>query len=230
MMFSGKFVFSSLFVGLLMSNGGVAIASQTPANGNQSNTSAKPEAAKTGSTASQSQDKDDDMDAGDIDDRFATEGYVGAYVAGLQGTIPSLGVTASVFLDDDFRAGIDIWKGQSKAFFSSFKSQGAGLWSAWELNGQFWLKGGLSYLSLERPTGQDPLPALTKANDTTEKSSTRIDSISLDASIGQLWTFSKFSIGADYVGFSLPFMTLVGEKKSLFNVHALRFEFLYDID
>ncbi|MEN9827326.1 MAG: hypothetical protein RI953_3071 [Pseudomonadota bacterium] len=229
-MFSEKSVFSGLFAGLLMFQGGVALASQTPSAAGPNSGSATQPAPGASTSPANADGKDDDLEAADIDDRFTTEGYVGAYVAGLQSTLPSLGITASIFLDDDFRAGIDLWKGQSKVLFSSFKSQGAGLWSAWELDGRFWLKGGLSYLSLERPTGQDPFPALTKAKDTSDQRPVRTDSIALDASFGQLWTFTKFSIGADYFGFSLPFMTLTGPKQSLFNIHALRVEFLYDID
>lgn len=225
-MFSMKLTFSHLFIGLLLFKGGVALASETPTAGTPNNGSSTQSAAN----AATSDAKDDEVDAADIDDRFTTEGYVGAYVAALQGTVPSLGITGSIFLDDDFRAGIDLWKGGSKPLFSSFTSQGAGLWSAWEIDGRFWLKGGLSYLSLERPTGQDPFPAMTHAKDTSDPRPVRTDSIAFDASFGQLWTFTRFSIGAEYFGFSLPFMTLTGPKQSMFNIHALRVEVLYDID
>lgn len=171
-----------------------------------------------------------DEDELDVDDRFSTEGFAGVYAAALQNSVPSLGITASIFLDDDFRTGIDLWTGRSKGFFSSFSTQGAGLWAAWELKDRLWMKGGLSYSRLDRPTGQEPLAALFRAKDTSDQRSLRSDFLQADLSVGQLWSFQKFSLAVDYLGFSFPFMVLTGVRQSAFNLHAMRADFLYDID
>jgi hypothetical protein len=165
-----------------------------------------------------------------IDDRFSTEGYAGLYAAALQSSVPALGLTGSIYLAEDLRAGMDLWRGQSKGLFSSFRTQGGGLWTAWELDGSVWLKGGLSYFRLDRPTAQEPMSALLNSKDTTAPQAVRSDSIQIDLSVGQLWSLENFSLSADYVGFSVPFVTLTGPKQSMFNVHALRIEVLYDID
>ncbi|MEY3902197.1 MAG: hypothetical protein RL189_1503 [Pseudomonadota bacterium] len=193
----------------------------------------KKEAPAAGSA--QIQDKKDDSpgDAAapaDIDDRFSTEGYAGIFVAALQNTVPSLGLSGSVYLDDDFRTGLDIWAGNSKGAFSSFKTQGAGLWTAWEVSERLWLKGGFSYSRLDRPSEQEPLAALTGSKDMSKKQTVRTDTIQADLSLGQLWSFTGYSISVDYFGFSTPFLTLTGPKHTMFNIHALRVDFLYDID
>lgn len=187
------------------------------------------------SAAGEMQDKKEDssVDAAapaDIDDRFSTEGYAGIFVAALQNTVPSLGLSGSVYLDDDFRTGLDLWAGNSKGAFSSFKTQGAGLWTAWEVSEQLWLKGGFSYSRLDRPSDQEPLAALTGSKDTSKKQTVRTDTIQADISLGQLWSFTGFSLSVDYFGFSTPFLTLTGPKHTMFNIHALRVDFLYDID
>lgn len=168
--------------------------------------------------------------ASEIDDRFTTEGYAGVFLSAMQSSIPSLGLTGSIFLDDDFRAGIDFWRGRSKGLFSSFTSQGAGLWVSFELGDRFWMKGGLSYSRLDRPTSQEPLAALFKSKGSVDPRPSRTDSIQADFALGQLWTFQKFTLSTDYLGFSLPFMTLTGPKQSSFNLVALRADLLYNID
>lgn len=186
-------------------------------------------APQAGASAAESARVSDEDDL-DVDDRFSTEGFAGVYAAALQNSVPSLGITASIFLDDDFRTGIDLWSGRSKGLFSSFSTQGAGLWAAWEIKDRLWMKGGMSYSRLDRPTGQDPLAALIRAKDTSVKSPLRSDFLQADLSIGQLWSFQKFSLAVDYFGFSFPFMVLTGVRQSAFSVHALRADFLYDID
>lgn len=165
-----------------------------------------------------------------LDERFSTEGYVGLFVAGLQSSLPAVGLTASVFLDNDLRAGLDLWRGKSSPFFSSFQSQGTGLWTAWEFHDTVWLKGGVSYSRLDRPTGREPLSVLVGTKDNSVQRPVRTDALQVDVSVGQLWTFSHMSVAADYLGFSLPFLTMLGPKQTVFNVHALRVDFLYDID
>jgi len=70
---------------------------------------------------------DGDDSSQDIDERFETEGYVGGYLALLQQTVPTVGFTGSLFLDDDLRLGIDISVGNSEKIFGSFKTRGAAL-------------------------------------------------------------------------------------------------------
>jgi hypothetical protein len=187
------------------------------------------------SAAGDMQEKKEDLSVdaaapADIDDRFSTEGYAGLFVAALQNTVPSLGLSGSVYLDDDFRTGLDVWLGNSKGAFSSFKTQGAGLWTAWEVSERLWLKGGFSYSRLDRPSDQEPLAALTGSKDTSKKQTVRTDTIQADLSLGQLWSFTGYSVSVDYFGFSTPFLTLTGPKHTMFNIHALRVDFLYDID
>lgn len=186
-------------------------------------------AAQKGAVQSSTSDLDADA-AAEIDDRFTTEGYAGVFLSAMQSSIPSLGLTGSIFLDDDFRAGIDLWRGRSKGVFSSFTSQGAGLWVSFELGDRFWMKGGLSYSRLDRPTSQEPLASLFKSKGSIDPRPSRTDSIQADVALGQLWTFQKFTLATDYLGFSLPFMTLTGPKQSSFNLVALRTELLYNID
>jgi hypothetical protein len=168
--------------------------------------------------------------ASDIDDRFSTDGYAGVYFAALQSSVPALGLTGSIYLDDDLRAGIDFWRGSSKAVFSSFSSQGAGLWVSWELGDRFWMKGGLNYSRLDRPTAREPLAALFGSKTKVDTRPSRTDSIEANIVAGQLWTFKTFSVSTDYVGFSWPFMTLTGPKQSSLNLTLLKADFLYNIE
>ena len=167
----------------------------------------------------------------DIDDRFATEGYLGVYGSLLQQTIPAFGITGSIYLDDDFRFGADISRGSSKFLFGAFKSQGAAVWGAWELADSFWLKSGLSYSRLDKPSAQEPLAALTKGIDKKiPQIEVRSDSLGVDVSFGQLWSYSKFSIAADYLGFTLPVLRLTGPKLPLFALQAARIDVLYNFE
>jgi hypothetical protein len=172
----------------------------------------------------------DTESASDIDDRFSTDGYAGVYFSLLQSSVPSLGLTGSIYLDDDLRAGIDFWRGRSKGFFSSFSTQGAGLWLTWELGDRFWMKGGLNYSRLERPTAKEPLAELFGSKAKVDPRPARTDSIEANMSVGQLWTFQKFTVSTDYLGFSLPFMTLTGPKQSSLNLLLMKADFLYNLE
>lgn len=167
----------------------------------------------------------------EIDDRFATEGYLGVYASLLQQTIPAFGMTGSIYLDDDFRVGADISRGRSEILFGRFTSQGAAVWGAWELANSLWLKSGLSYSRLDKPSSQEPLAALMKGIDKNiSQNEVRSDSLGADVSFGQLWSYPNFSIAADYLGFTLPVLRLTGPKLPLFALQAARFDFLYNFE
>jgi hypothetical protein len=168
--------------------------------------------------------------ASEIDDRFSTDGYAGVYVSALQSSVPSMGLTGSIYLDDDLRAGFDFWRGSSNGLFSSFTTQGAGLWVTWELGDRFWMKGGLNYSRLDRPTAKEPLAALFNSKAKVDSKPARTDSIEANVAVGQLWTFKTFTVATDYLGFSLPFMTLTGPKQSSLNIQLLRADFLYNLE
>lgn len=220
--------FSKVFFGLALSVGLPAEAQDTPS---PVDAPAQPAPAVAPAPASAAAVESDAEPTGaSIDNRFTTEGFVGIFGAGLQNSVPSLGLTASIFLDDDFRAGIDLWRGNSKPVFSSFKSQGAGVWAAQEMADSLWIKGGLSYSRLERPTSQQPLSALFGGKESSDRRSSRTDAMQLDVGVGQLWSLPHFSVAVDYVGFSFPFMILTGPKPSAFSLNALRVEILYDIE
>ncbi|MBM3381638.1 MAG: hypothetical protein FJY29_04270 [Betaproteobacteria bacterium] len=170
-------------------------------------------------------------DAEDIDERFSTEGYVGGYVALLQHTVPTIGLTASMYLDDGFRFGADISRGSSKLLYGAFVTQGASVWGAWELGSRFWLKGGMGYSSLEKPTTQEPLSYLLKGKDSSaEKQEDKSDTLGVDVSFGQLWSFPKYSVSVDYLGFTIPLLRLTGPKMPLYSLHAARLELLYNLE
>lgn len=178
--------------------------------------------------------EDDSLDASgmeDIDERFATEGYVGTYAALFQQTVPAVGVTGSIYLDDDFRFGADLSLGGSKGLYGGFKTQGGSVWSAFEITDSFWLKGGLSYVRLDKPTTQDPLSVITKGEDKKlAKNEVRSDALAIDFAFGQLWSRKNYTISADYIGFSLPALRLTGPGLPLFSLNALRFELLYNLE
>ncbi len=232
LMFGRFLLTSSVVVGLSLGFE-PAFAAQDAAEPSQVLAVDKPDSGKNwgqkGAVETSTADLDADA-AADIDDRFTTEGYAGVFLSAMQSSVPSLGLTGSIFLDDDFRAGIDFWRGRSKGLFSSFTSQGAGLWVSFELGDRFWMKGGLSYSRIDRPTSQEPLAALFKSKGSIDPRPSRTDSIQADFALGQLWTFQKFTLATDYLGFSLPFMTLTGPKQSSFNLVALRADILYNID
>jgi hypothetical protein len=170
-------------------------------------------------------------DSEDIDERFSTEGYVGGYVALLQHTVPTIGITASMYLDDGFRFGADVSRGSSKFLYSSFLTQGASVWGAWELGSRFWLKGGMGYSRLEKPTTQEPLSVLLKGEDgSAERQSDKSDTLGFDVSFGQLWSFPKYSVSVDYLGFTIPLLRLTGPKMPLYSLHAARVELLYNLE
>lgn len=175
-------------------------------------------------------DEGDDLSL-DIDERFETEGYVGGYLALLQQTVPTVGFTGSLFLDDDLRLGIDISFGNSEKIFSSFKTRGAALWGAFEISDTTWTKVGLSYSKIERRTEQEPLSVLTKGEDKSQaKKEMRNDSLGVDFGIGQLWSGSYYSIAIDYVGFTVPLLRLTGEKLPTYSLQFARVSALYNID
>lgn len=167
----------------------------------------------------------------DIDERFETEGYVGGYIALLQQTVPTVGFTGSLFLDDDLRLGIDISLGNSEKIFGSFKTRGAALWGAWEISDTTWTKVGLSYSKLERKSAQEPLSVLTKGEDKSDKNlELRNDSLGLDFGVGQLWSGASYSIAVDYVGFTVPVLRLTGEKLPMYSLQLARVAALYNIE
>lgn len=204
----------------------------------QAESASTPEApvTNTSETAPDSAMAAEDMDdagdeAQDIDERFETEGYVGGYVALLQQTVPTLGLTGSLFVDDDFQLGLDLWRGSSKSFFGSFKTQGAALWGAWELSDSLWFKTGLSYSKLERPTEQEPLSVLTKGEDNKlAAKEQRNDSLGLDVGFGQSWSAAGYSIAVDYFGFTVPALRLTGEKLPTYSLQLGRVAMLYNIE
>lgn len=174
---------------------------------------------------------EDQEEDSDIDDRFATEGYVGGYVALLQQSVPTIGLSGSIFIDDDLRFGADFSGGQSKGLYGDFKTQNASVWSSVEISDSLWFKSGLSYTSLEKSSSQDPLSVLAKgADEKLTKSEHRIDVLGLDFSLGQLWSRPDYSIYVDYIGFTLPAMQLTGSDKPLFALSAGRVELLYNLD
>lgn len=186
------------------------------------------------SQAEESQDEegdDSDDSSQDIDERFETEGYVGGYLALLQQTVPTVGFTGSLFLDDDLRLGIDISAGNSEKIFGSFKTRGAALWGAWEISDTTWTKVGLSYSKIERKTEQEPLSVLTKGEDKSQaKKEMRNDSLGIDFGIGQLWSGSYYSIAVDYAGFTVPLLRLTGEKLPMYSLQFARVSALYNIE
>ncbi|NBO39266.1 hypothetical protein EBU99_11870 [bacterium] len=166
-----------------------------------------------------------------IDDRFSTEGYVGVYGAVLQNTVPTLGLTGSLFLDEDFRVGLDFSLGRSKGLYGSFETQGAGVWGATEVADSLWLKTGLSFARIDRPSVQEPLSVLFKGEDESlEKLKLRSDSLGFDVALGQMWNFSRTTVSVDYLGFNLPLLRLTGPKLPVFTLHAARVEFLYNYE
>jgi hypothetical protein len=170
-------------------------------------------------------------DSESIDDRFAIEGYLGIYGAFLQQTLPTWGLTGSVYLDDELRFGADLSRGSSKAFFSDFRTQGGSVWAAMEMADSFWLKGGLSYTRLDKPTSQEPLSVLLEGkNKNSTGGAVRSDFLGLDVAIGQMWVFPKYSVSVDYAGFTLPALRLTGPKLPLFGVQLARAEFLYNFE
>ncbi|MEY2987774.1 MAG: hypothetical protein RJB13_1295 [Pseudomonadota bacterium] len=179
----------------------------------------------------QSDEDDEGNVSQDIDQRFETEGYVGGYLALLQQTVPTVGFTGSLFVDDDLRFGIDISFGNSEKLFGSFKTRGAALWGAWEISDTTWTKVGFSYSKLERKTTQEPLSVLTKGEDKASKSlEIRNDSMGVDFGIGQLWSASNYSIAVDYLGFTVPVLRLTGVKLPTYSLQFARVSALYNIE
>lgn len=174
------------------------------------------------------------IDVGDpesIDDRFAIEGYLGFYGSLLQQTVPTLGLTGSVYLDDEIRFGADVSRGQSKALFGDFKTQGGSVWLAMEMADSLWLKGGVSYTRLDKPTSQEPVSVLLEGNNKkTTGGAVRNDFLGLDVAFGQMWVFPRSSVSVDYAGFTLPALRLTGPKLPLFGVQLARAEWLYNFE
>lgn len=105
------------------------------------------------------------------------------------------------------------------------------MWGAWELGSRFWLKGGMGYSSLEKPTTQEPLSYLLKGKDSSaEKQEDKSDTLGVDVSFGQLWSFPKYSVSVDYLGFTIPLLRLTGPKMPLYSLHAARLELLYNLE
>jgi hypothetical protein len=192
---------------------------------------AQAEATQSSSETLQSDEDDEGNVSQDIDQRFETEGYVGGYLALLQQTVPTVGFTGSLFVDDDLRFGIDISFGNSEKLFGSFKTRGAALWGAWEISDTTWTKVGFSYSKLERKTTQEPLSVLTKGEDKASKSlEIRNDSMGVDFGIGQLWSASNYSIAVDYLGFTVPVLRLTGVKLPTYSLQFARVSALYNIE
>lgn len=170
-------------------------------------------------------------DSESIDDRFAIEGYLGFYGSLLQQTVPTVGLTGSVYVDDEIRFGADISRGQSKALFGDFKTQGGSVWLAMEMADSLWLKGGVSYTRLDKPTSQEPMSVLLEGeNKKNPGAAVRNDFLGLDVAFGQMWVFPRSSISVDYAGFTLPALRLTGPKLPLFGVQVARAEWLYNFE
>lgn len=175
--------------------------------------------------------EDSEAASQDIDERFETEGYIGGYLALLQQTVPTVGLTGSLFLDDDLRFGLDVSLGDSEKIFGSFKTRGASIWAAWELSDSYWSKLGLSYSKLERTSDQEPLSVLTKGVDKSKsRTEIRNDSLGVDFGFGQLWSGTKYSIAVDYIGFTVPILRLTGKKLPTYSLQFARFAALYNIE